>query len=73
MPCVCCGLGRVTGDPDRGPDVGFTMSEALIVVWEASDRICGKRLRPLLPILVEAMELHGHLQLVPEVRRRLLQ
>ena len=27
--------------------------EALIVVWEASDRICGKRLRPLLPILVE--------------------
>ena len=30
--------------------------EALIVVWEASDRICGKRLRPLLPIMVEAME-----------------
>jgi hypothetical protein len=26
--------------------------EALIVVWEASDRICGKRLGPLLPILV---------------------
>src|SRR5207248_3708444 len=46
--------------------------EALIVVWEASDRICGKRLRPLLPILVEAMERHGHLQLVPEVRTRLL-
>src|SRR5438874_13784061 len=36
--------------------------EALIVVWEASDRICGKRLRPLVPIL------HGHVQLVPEVR-----
>ena len=35
--------------------------EALIVIWEASDRICGKRLRPLLPILVEAMERHGHL------------
>src|SRR6267143_2005814 len=46
--------------------------EALIVVWEASDRICGKRLRPLLPILVEAMEQHGHLQLVPEVRTGLL-
>jgi hypothetical protein len=27
--------------------------EALIVLWEASDRICGKRLRPLLPILVQ--------------------
>jgi hypothetical protein len=46
--------------------------EALIVIWEASDRICGKRLRPLLPILVEAMERHGHLQLPPEVRTRLL-
>jgi hypothetical protein len=46
--------------------------EALIVVWEASDRICGKRLRPLLPILVEAMERPGHLQLEQEVRTKLL-
>jgi hypothetical protein len=42
--------------------------EALIVIWEASDRICGKRLRPLVPILAEAMERHGHLQLAPEIR-----
>ena len=42
--------------------------EALIVLWEASDRVCGKRLRALVPILVEAMERHGHLQLTPEVR-----
>jgi hypothetical protein len=26
-----------------------TMREALIVIWEASDRVCGKRLRPLMP------------------------
>jgi hypothetical protein len=26
--------------------------EALVVVWEASDRVCGKRLRPLLPVPV---------------------
>ena len=61
----------------RGPRPGRriyneAVREALIVVWEASDRICGKRLRPLLSILVEAMEQHGHLQLVPEVRARLL-
>ena len=42
--------------------------DALIVIWEAADRVCGKRLRPLVPILVEAMERHGHLQLAPEVR-----
>src|SRR4029077_8654005 len=27
--------------------------EALIVIWETSDRVCGKRLRPLLPILID--------------------
>src|SRR3954452_21019246 len=46
--------------------------EALIVIWEASDRVCGKRLKALAPILVEAMERHGHLQLAPEVCTRLL-
>ena len=46
--------------------------EALIVLWEASDRICGKRLRPMVPVLVESMERHGHLQLAAEVRTRLL-
>ena len=46
--------------------------EGLIVVWEASDRICGKRLKPLIPVLVEAMERHGHLRLVAEVRAGLL-
>jgi hypothetical protein len=42
--------------------------EALIVIWEASDRICSKRLRPLVPVLIEAMERHGHLHLAPAVR-----
>jgi hypothetical protein len=42
------------------------------VLWEASDRICGKRLRPLVPMMLEAMERHGHLQLISEVRTGLL-
>jgi hypothetical protein len=46
--------------------------EALVVAWEASDRICGKRLKVALPILVAAMERHGHVDLDPEVRSRLL-
>ena len=46
--------------------------EALIVVWEASDRVCGKRLRPLAPVLISAMERHGHLQLAAEVLAGLL-
>lgn len=46
--------------------------EALLVLWEASDRICGKRLKVLVPILLDAMERHGHLDLAPEVRTGLL-
>ena len=32
--------------------------EAIVVLWEASDRICCKRLKALMPALVEAMERH---------------
>ncbi len=42
--------------------------EAVILVWEASDRICGKRLKAALPHLVESMERHGHLDLDAEVQ-----
>ena len=35
--------------------------EALIVVWEASDRVCGKRLKAIIPTLVAAMQHHGYL------------
>jgi Integrase core domain len=48
------------------------VDEALIVLWEAADRICGKRLKALLPTLVEAMERHGHLRLDETIRERLL-
>ena len=46
---------------------------SLLVLWEASDRLCGKRLRPLIPILIEAMEGHGRLDLDPAIKARLLQ
>ena len=46
--------------------------EAIVVLWEASDRICGKRLKALMPVLVEAMERHGHLRLGAEIRAAVL-
>ena len=51
---------------------GAAEREALIVLWEASDRVCGKRLKAIIPTLVEAMERHGHLALAAEVRTALL-
>ena len=36
------------------------VTEGLVVLWEASDRLCGKRLKALLPVLVPGLERHGH-------------
>ena len=46
--------------------------EALVVLWEAADRICGKRLKMILPSLLMAMERHKHLSLDPTVRELVL-
>ena len=46
--------------------------QALITLWEASDRICGKRLKPLLTLLVAALEKHQHLKLDATVRDQVL-
>ncbi|HEY7889787.1 MAG TPA: transposase family protein [Steroidobacteraceae bacterium] len=45
---------------------------ALIVLWEASDRVCGKRLKALVPILLPALERHGHLKLDATIRSKIL-
>ncbi len=45
---------------------------ALIVLWEASDRVCGKRLRALLPVLVPALERNGHLHIAEPIRQKIL-
>jgi hypothetical protein len=57
---------------DRSRSYDGAVVQALTILWEAGDRICGKRLKALIPTLVDAMERHGHLNLDPEVRSRLL-
>ncbi len=54
------------------PIYNQAVKEALVIAWEAADRICDKRLKALLPTLVESLERHGHIQLDSEVRRLLL-
>ena len=71
-------LGQSGDTDDKVPEVkgrriyDEAVRAAVIVIWEAADRICGKRLKAALPHLVESMERHGHLALDPEVRGRLL-
>ena len=68
--------GKCGGDQAQSAAERRTYDEAvrtaLVLLWEASDRLCGKRLRPLIPVLIEAMERHGHLDLAPDVRTKLL-
>ena len=46
--------------------------ETLVVLWEAADRICSKRLKAVLPGLIAALEQHKHLTLDPAVRKLVL-
>lgn len=58
------------GRPRRyGPEV----TEALVKVWEAGDRMCGKLLAAVMLHLVEALERHKELVVTPEVRVLLLE
>jgi hypothetical protein len=42
---------------------GATIKDAMTALWEASDRVCGKRLKVMIPTLLPALEQHGRLQL----------
>ena len=48
---------------ERKRHYGATIKDALMALWEASDRVCGKRLVPMIPTLVPALARHGRLQL----------
>jgi hypothetical protein len=56
----------------RGRIYSEAVQQALVILWEAADRICGKRLKAILPGLIAAMERHGHLTLDTGVRQLLL-
>ena len=60
--------GMRRGRPKRyGPEV----VEALKVVWEVGDHLCGKRLKPFLVELVDILRRHEELEVTSEVASRL--
>jgi hypothetical protein len=50
---------------------GAEFAAALTVVWEAADRICSKGLKPLIQVLVPALERHGRLRIDDVLWRQL--
>src|SRR5437762_1616317 len=57
---------------ERKRRYGATIKDALTALWEASDRVCGKRLVAMIPTLLPALEQHGRLQLSEGERGQLL-
>jgi hypothetical protein len=51
----------------RPPRYGIVVTEALRTVWEASDRLCSKRLHPFLPELLEVMRKCGESKMTAEI------
>ena len=52
-----------------GPEI----RDALIQLWEVADRVCSKRLRPMITVLLPALERHGRVALDEASRARLLE
>ena len=59
-------------DGGRGGGYGLGVREALIQLWEVSDRVCGKRLQPMIPALLPSLERHGRVALDPATRAQRL-
>jgi hypothetical protein len=56
----------------RPPQYGPEVQHALLLAWQAANRICSKLLIPFLPTLIESLEQHGHLHLTQACRSQLL-
>ena len=66
------GPNGVEAPRERSRRYGATIKDALTALWEASDRVCGKRLKVMIPILLPALEQHGRLKLGQADRDRVL-
>ena len=62
----------VTAGRQRTPIYGPTIKDALTALWEVSDRVCGKRLKVMIPALLPALESHGRLKLTKADRALVL-
>lgn len=64
---------QVVGKKRRGRPrkYGLPVVEALRVIWEASDRLCSKRLKPFLPEFIQVMRRCGENKMAVEIETQL--
>ncbi len=62
---------RTSKKRGRPRQYGPAVAGALRVVWEATDRLCSKRLHPFLPELVKVLRRHGNTTMTAEIEAQL--
>ncbi len=55
----------------RPRQYGAAVTDALIVAWEATDRLCSKRLHPFLPELIKVLRRYGEGTMTAEIEAQL--
>ena len=55
----------------RKKEYGIREAEVLKELWEASDRLCSKRLKPFLPEMIRVMRRHGEMAIDAELEAKL--
>jgi len=68
-------VNRADAGKQRGRQrkYGSRVAEALKAVWEASDRLCSKRLKPFLPEMVKVLRRHGEQRIDTSLETQLCQ
>ena len=79
---LLAGKGKREDEPDKSDappsatprrrTYGVEVRDALIQLWEVADRVCSERLRPMVPVLLPALERHGRVVLDKATRAKLL-
>jgi hypothetical protein len=71
-PHTTVGPSEIETPQERKRRYGTTIKDAMAALWEASDRVCGKRRKVMVPTLLPALEQHGRLRLSQADRDRVL-
>jgi hypothetical protein len=69
---LLCKSPRLAQEPVGRPSRYNQVLEPLKVIWEASDRLCSKRLKPFLPEMVRVLKHNGELQIKAETEAKIL-
>ena len=64
------GIKRKRGRPKR---YGTAVAGVLRLIWEATDRLCSKRLHPFLPEMVRVLRRHGESTITAEIEAQFCQ